>query len=252
MLSIEHGLTVVDMKKNIIILTVGLSGSSLLTSLLAIEGYWSGDNTAKKKDYDTHENSGLVNLNRGLIRLADKDFDYTMDFSGDIFNKLEKIDFVHYESKFRDFLEHCNDHRPWIWKDPRLWMTIRFWDKIIDNNEVQFIVLTRNNFQAWVSQLNRRQIQTYQHLKKYNKDIEDSIVNFLEESGKDYIKLEYEDLIMRPEQSIDSLNTFLATNIGLESLAKLYRGKLHKMPKGMLDTLMGLAIYAKNYLSRVK
>lgn len=240
------------MKKNIIILTVGLSGSSLLTSLLSVDGYWSGDSTAKKKDYDTHENLGLVSLNRGLIDIADPDFDYTMDFSDKIFDKLENIADIEYEAKFQRFLDYCDMHRPWVWKDPRLWMTIRCWEKFLDKDKTQYLVLTRNNFQAWVSQLNRRQIQTYQYLKNYNKGIEDSIVRFLEPAGQDYMKLEYEDLIMNPECSISRLNAFLAATLTVGDLKKLYRGALYKMPKGNLDTVKALAIYAKNYRMRFK
>ena len=240
------------MKKNIIILTVGLSGSSLLTSLLATDGYWSGDSTAKKKDYDTHENSGLVSLNKGLIDLADPDFDYTMDFSSEIFKKLENIESVEYEANFQHFLDECDTHRPWVWKDPRLWMTIRYWEKFLDKDKTQYLVLTRNDFQDWVSQLNRRQIQTYQYLKNYNKSIEDSIVKFLEATGQDYMKLGYEDLIINPTHSIDKLNAYLAAKLTVDDLEKMYRGRLYKMPKGLFDTVKALAIYVKNYRIRFK
>ena len=47
---------------NTIILTSGLTGSSVLTGLLARGGFWAGDRTAKKKDYDTFENEELIRL----------------------------------------------------------------------------------------------------------------------------------------------------------------------------------------------
>jgi hypothetical protein len=47
------------MRKNVIILTSGLSGSSVLAGLIANAGYWVGDETFKKDDYDTFENREL-------------------------------------------------------------------------------------------------------------------------------------------------------------------------------------------------
>ena len=53
---------------NTIILTSGLTGSSVLAGLLASGGYWPGDRTYKKKDYDTFENEDLTRLNHGLLQ----------------------------------------------------------------------------------------------------------------------------------------------------------------------------------------
>ena len=42
---------------NVIILTGGLTGSSVLAGVLAAAGYWSGEDTFKKRDYNTYENA---------------------------------------------------------------------------------------------------------------------------------------------------------------------------------------------------
>ena len=55
------------MKQNLIILTGGLSGSSVLAGLINKAGYWLGTKTTKVK-YDTFENSKLVELNIKLFR----------------------------------------------------------------------------------------------------------------------------------------------------------------------------------------
>ena len=58
------------MKKNVIILTYGLSGSSVLTGLLVRGGYWPGAKTYVKPDYDTFENVRLIELNKQLFAAA--------------------------------------------------------------------------------------------------------------------------------------------------------------------------------------
>ena len=52
---------------NVIILTSGVSGSSVLTGLIAKAGYWTGDTTAKK-EYETYENQELIDLNLRLFK----------------------------------------------------------------------------------------------------------------------------------------------------------------------------------------
>jgi hypothetical protein len=55
--------------QNVIVLTSGLSGSSVLTSLVAKAGYWTGE-THKKHDYDTYENTELLDLNLKILAPA--------------------------------------------------------------------------------------------------------------------------------------------------------------------------------------
>src|SRR4030095_5715458 len=56
-----------SMKKNVIVLTHGWSGSSMLAALLGTAQYWLGDETGEKSDYDTFENRRLVELNRQMM-----------------------------------------------------------------------------------------------------------------------------------------------------------------------------------------
>src|SRR5262245_2536579 len=122
------------MPKNVIILTSGLSGSSVLTGLIARGGLWTGDKTFKKTDYDTFENNELIELNTGLFRKAGYTGNYLLEFSQEAMDRVAglygKIDRDVYQS----FIEKCNRHQPWIWKDPRLWLTIRFWRPMLDTS----------------------------------------------------------------------------------------------------------------------
>ena len=55
-------------RDSVIILTGGLSGSSALAGLLSAAGYWSGEDTFRKRDYNTYENAELIRLNRQLMQ----------------------------------------------------------------------------------------------------------------------------------------------------------------------------------------
>lgn len=54
---------------SVIILTTGSSGSSVLASVIAREGFWLGTKTAIL-DFNIYENAELVKLNISLLRKA--------------------------------------------------------------------------------------------------------------------------------------------------------------------------------------
>jgi hypothetical protein len=242
-----------DMKQNAIILTSGLSGSSVLTGLIVQAGYWAGDNTHKKEDYDTFENPHLIALNKRLFAEAGYQGNYLLEFPGETIARIAdlrtRIDPKPYEA----LLEACDSHQPWVWKDPRLWMTIRFWQPMLALRRCRFIFLTRGISQSWVSATLRRQIRSYGDYRRYEECITASILSFMKENGLDYTHIRYEDLIERPSETIASLNSGLGTALNVDSLRAVYRKPLFTSPGGStIDYVKAGLIYAKNYGQRVR
>ncbi|MCB1788638.1 MAG: sulfotransferase [Chromatiaceae bacterium] len=240
------------MKNNVIILTSGLSGSSVLAGLLARAGWWQGDETFKKRDYDTHENSQLIALNRRLFDEAGYRGHYEMVFDPadiDCFADLSaRIDL----SDYRDFIAQCDRHTPWLWKDPRLWLTIHLWKDVFDLGEVKFIHLTRNPLQAWIAMTIRRQIQEFGYLKRYLDGIGDSNRRFLQQQGLDFLEMQYEDLVVDPDAALRRLNDFLGSALETADLQAVYRGRLYEKPKGIRDLATAALIYVRNYRERYR
>jgi hypothetical protein len=240
------------MKRNVIILTSGLSGSSVLTGLIARAGYWTGESTFKKADYDTFENQELIDLNLRLFREAGYRGNYLLEYSpeairnvGELYGKIDC-------APYRALIEHCNQHEPWIWKDPRLWLTIRFWKNLLDLDSCCFIILSRGLMQSWISSLLRRQITTYRYSKAYETKIVESAVKFAEETRVPSLRLTYEGLIMRPAETLESLNRFLGSNLSLSDLQQTYHKPLYKSPRSSIARhVKAMMIYAKNYSERL-
>jgi hypothetical protein len=239
------------MKRNTIILTSGLTGSSVLTGLISRGGFWTGE-THKKEDYDTYENKRLIELNLTLFRHAEFTGNYLTEFSPEAMARIGSLYGQIDDRPYREFLEECNAHVPWIWKDPRLWLTIRFWKNLLNLEDCSFIVLTRGYLQCWTSATLRRQIRSYRDSRMYEQRVKDSAIDFLKENRLPYVQIGYEELIVRPVDSIDRLNGHLGSNLTVDDLKSVYHKPLYKAP-GSSWVALGKAalIYAKNYSQRV-
>jgi hypothetical protein len=189
-------------RKNVIILTGGLTGSSALAGLLTAAGYWCGQDTFKKSDYNTYENAELIRLNRQLMSRVGVGEEYTTVFKPDAIAAIAALVGKEPDGDYRAMLDECGRHAPWVWKDPRLWLTIRFWDPLIEWSGVRVLLLGRDPLQSWVSTIQRRQIQTYGYLSRYNESIQQSLREFLVSRDIGFLPVQYEDVVMRPEHTL--------------------------------------------------
>lgn len=240
------------MKKNAIILTSGLSGSSVLAHLISRMHYWKGDETFKKNGYDTHENPELIAMNEQLFKAANYGDTYSTVFSHKAICDIAAIHNNIDTAPYQIFIDHCNAHQPWIWKDPRLWVTIRFWIQLLDPSKVKFILLDRDQRQRWISITLRRQIQSFAYCKHYEDQIYQSMQEFLKTNGLNYLEIKFEELIIEPQATIDKLNEYLDGELTLKDLTTIYNKPLYKMPRGIKDYIKAQLIYYKNYSQRSK
>lgn len=235
---------------NVIILTAGLAGSSVIAGLLADAGYWAGADTVRKPDYDTFENRDLVGLNDRLLREAgyQERFDrvFRREHIGGVTERLAGVA----PEPYRHFVDACNRHAPWVWKDPRLWLTIRFWARLLDRERLRIILVSRQHGQAWVSHLLRRQIETPRYCRDYLDGVRASFLEFIAENRLPYLEMVYEELLLEPEPALERLGNFLGTRFSLADLERIHRGPLYRRRHGMADYICAMLVYLKNYAER--
>jgi len=231
-------------------MTAGLAGSSVLTGLVARSGYWTGLETFKKLDYDTYENERLTQLNQQLLKLVGFEDDYAEIFPGwvsdAIDRKIDKID----ATPFVEFVSECHRNNPWIWKDPRLNLTMPAWARWLDLDSIRFLMITREQTQSWISSTLRRQIQTYSYHAAYNDRVKRAIHAFFDKHSLEHLPIVYEDLVVKPEQTLKQLNQFLETRLTLNDLEQIYSRTLYKRQHGPRSLVKALLIYLKNYHER--
>jgi len=240
------------MRKNVIILTHGWTGSSVFTALIARAGYWTGNSTFEKRDYDTYENSKLIELNRKMLidlgYTGDHEHEFDPKVVSDLALRASDIDL----SPYCEFIDSCNENQPWIWKDPRLTWTIRVWANLMQLDNVAFVILTRDDEQAWISSNLRKHIQSQQFTRRYNKGITDSLKQFLVSRDQKFLEFEFEDLLIEPKMTIDKLNDFLDTSLLMDDLHAVCKQPLYRKSKGFSDKIKAAAIYFKNYSERYR
>ena len=238
------------MPANLIVLTNGLSGSSVLTGLIAQAGYWTGSQTISKQDYatqayDTHESADLVQLNQNILSHFGVGDEYHHRFLPASIEAIsagaDELD----HQPFIKFLQQSEQHQPWILKDPRFWLTIRFWNQLYDFSQTKFILLYRDYRQSWISSTLRRTIQSPAYCHHYDSSIQNTLKSFLQETKLQHIDLQYEKLILQPEGEIERINQFLGTDLCLEHLKSTFKGELYKLPRGYIDHLKAWGIYLK-------
>ncbi len=238
-------------RANVMILTGGLTGSSALAGLLTASGYWCGEETFKKSDYNTYENSELIRLNRQLMQRVAVGDEYTSVFLPEAIRHIDALRASEPIDEYASFVSACDRHRPWVWKDPRLWLTVRFWHPLIDWSRVRVLLLKRDPMQSWISTLQRRQIQTYGYLSRYNEAIQASLREFLHEKQVHYLQVQYEDLVVTPESELARIGQFLEFPLTLEHLTSTYTGPLRRKPKTWRDGVEAGLIFLKNYGERL-
>jgi hypothetical protein len=242
------------MPHNVVILTTGLSGSSVLTGLIARAGYWTGNETVVKDNssgrYDTFENRELVELNESLITASNETVDQRFWYRTDLWQTFSGMEGPQKET-VRQFVAKSNQHSPWIWKDPKLWQTMPYWLQFLDLSKVKFIILYRRSFPLWVSQTSKRIIYDYFSLRNHEQRARKNIHKYLEQEGAHVINVEYDELVKKSQLQIERLNKFLDTQITIADWNTIYRSSSTYL-QSVMRNIKAIMIYIKNYGERIQ
>ena len=233
------------MPADVVILTPGRTGSSLLARTLHGVGYAVGDATARKRDYDTFEDVELIRLNERLLAAAGFTADPTVHFSPTHFARTADLHAVIDTAPFRAYIAARDRRRPWLWKDPRLCATLPFWLPLL-GDEVAFVFLRRRLLQVWISANLRRRVEAPARTRAYYRTIERHVLAHLRAHGRDPAVLTVDDLVRAPERFCTRLSATLGRPITPADVHRAADGDVRRLRQGLVDLLKAAAIYAKN------
>ncbi|WNC72535.1 sulfotransferase [Thalassotalea psychrophila] len=238
-------------KSNVIILTTGLSGSSLITSLIASAGYWIGKKTRVKDNYsghyDTFENEKLIHLNENLFKQLNLTFNANTPYAKETFELITNSYSVLDKNEHQKFIAHCDSNSPWIWKDPRLRVTLGFWLELIQTHDLKFILVTREPWSLWVSLLNKRQIVVLETVKRFELETRELLRSYAKGKNIPLCTINFDKLISKPEPQIEKINQFLGVDLSREDYNNVANLALVKESRSYIRQVKALLIFIKNY-----
>lgn len=217
------------MADDVIVLSGGLSGSSVVTGLIAGAGYWPGHST-EKIQYETYENSRLIELNREILLAAgfhwENESDLLYPTPDQMHMAKERAD----KESLRAFVEDCTKHSPFVWKDPRLVYTIHVWKDLLDLDRTRFIVADRDIRQVWAGQVLRlREYANYNEVEDRMKHSVETSTSFCHQNSISPMRISFEELMLDPDATIDRLNAHLGTQITRQDFDAVYTGPVGQL-----------------------
>lgn len=139
------------MPKNVIVLGMARSGTSLTAGIFGRKGYYVAPEAAGEKMPTDDANPtgyweavGLIERNVELYR--------AVGFGGHNSWGPERIDEAAIEQLahlqplpgHREFITSYDAHRPWVWKDPRLCLTLSYWWPLLSADDTRVLFLDRD------------------------------------------------------------------------------------------------------------
>lgn len=231
------------MRNNVIILTAGSSGSSVLTGLIASQGYWIGEET-KQLQFDTYENAALVDLNIKILKASGFNRYDCNDIPAPDIERIKDVAATADLEPYKAFLEKCATNTPWLWKDPRLSFTIHFWAKITDLRSARYLFIDRDPVQSWIGMILSRKVpMSYLNQQKINNNYKQSCQNYFHEYNIPFAAYAFEDLLLNPTGLVKNINTELKTNLSLKDITSLYKGRLYRKRYNFLSYLKAKLFY---------
>lgn len=137
------------MPKNVIILGMARSGTSLTASVFANAGYYvDEENAIAPKNHMNPtgywESTSLLKFNEDILRSSGFKHDNTWIYKEITGEQVDIVDDFTPDNQFNEFLDRFNSHSPWVWKDPRLCYTLGSWWPLLDQSSTVVILIRRN------------------------------------------------------------------------------------------------------------
>lgn len=148
------------MSKNVVVVGMPRSGTSLTAGIFVRQGYFLAENGMDElQKADAHnpfgyfEAGSLVGSNAKIFSRAGFKHDNTWLYSEIPAEVADLIPKLTPDQADQALVEKYNRNTPWIWKDPRLCYTLGYWWQMLDPGTTAVLLIKRNSediFQSFV------------------------------------------------------------------------------------------------------
>lgn len=144
--------------KNVLVVGVPRSGTSLTSAVFSRKGYhvgWIEKDTGRLGDeanpFGYFEADDVIAKNVEIFQRIGYSEDNTWLRTMITEEQIRQIDALEPSQEHKEFLRQYDTHAPWIWKDPRLTLTLPYWWKILDARTTGVILVRRDPEECYQS-----------------------------------------------------------------------------------------------------
>jgi hypothetical protein len=212
------------MRKNVIIVGVPRSGTSMTAFIFANKGYFAAhDPETELRGGDEFNPTGyweaqqLIEANVEVLHAAGYPHHNTWLFDSINETQAAQISAVPPTDKHRELVQSYDAHAPWIWKDPRLCYTLGYWWPLLNPETTAVLFLTRNLdhvFQSFLRMGWRANPSDHDEVVgrlRAHRAAAETIITRLKIP---HVTIAYEDFKNQPQQTAQTLSRFFGLELG--------------------------------------
>ena len=244
--------------KNVIVLGMARSGTSLAASILARKGYFvaasRSDELQKPNKYNPSgfwEARSLIENNIEVLTAVGFKPDNTWFHEAITPEQAGRIAQLEPHAKHIAFIEEINRHRPRQWKEPRLCYTLDYWWPLLDQEETCVLHVTRDadeTFQSFQRVADDWHVTVEIDKSTISRRIDEhraSAQRIIEKFAISHLTLDYSEYESAPESVARRLTDLIGIDIGVDDLgfqknaAEKFESSASQRLKKLVKRLLG-------------
>lgn len=212
------------MAKDVIVVGMPRSGTSLTASIFARHGYHVGSiRRGRYREGDEHNPFGyfeaddLVRRNAQLFGRVGFPHHNTWLFDRMSDEQRRRIAALDIESCDMELVARYAASRPWMWKDPRLTYTIGYWCRLVDRATTAVVVVRRDPDDV-VASFRRMGWTVQPDLPHRVLEHLEAAEEALQAAGWPYLLVDYGDYLQRPAETAGRLGAHVGLALTVDDL----------------------------------
>jgi len=229
-----------SMPKNVLVVGMPRSGTSMTASIFASNGYFVAEDRKKElRAGDEYNPTGyweadeLIQCNSEIFSAAGFNYDNTWLYDEISDNQAATILTLEQSSKHEKLVEKFNQHSPWIWKDPRLCYTLGYWWPLLNIETTRVLFLKRDPKEIyssfirlkWRTASNKDKEDVLFRIKKHLEATETALKKY----KIPYIVVNYSEYRKHPEKIAHEISQFFELTITKEDLGYQHKYNNHSV-----------------------
>lgn len=216
-------------KRNIIVVGMPRSGTSLTASVYARKNYYVGTHeTGDLRPADRYNRFGyweaasLVDHNAEILRRSGFAFHNTWRYEAIQDSHLERLSNLTPRNEDIAFADSFNERAPWVWKDPRLCYTLGYWWPMVNPASTGVVLIRRHPediFQSfvrvgWRRNSSRDRKDVYQRIAHHMA----AVTHITKHQNIPTIEIGYEEYCDAPDALADRMGKFSGIDLDCSDL----------------------------------